>query len=227
MASNRRRVLHSTPSRAGGACTGVETMFQTLESRQLLSVGSDVMGPLALPANESVVEWNGHHIRAITNSYVVTFSEALGNDSADLVTRRLAEAANGAVTGVRTFGNGRYAQLEATGLSLAQVGNAIDRVNSTLGFGRVMSLEPNATFGVSRVPNDPDYTKQWHLENTAQAAGNSGVGIFDADIDASTAWDSTIGTRNTVVGVIRIVGNPRHAEGRVWFQAHHPTEPER
>ncbi len=202
MASNRRRVLHSTPSRAGGACTGVETMFQTLESRQLLSVESSVMGPLALPANESVVEWNGHHIRAISNSYVVTFSEALGSDAADLVSRRLAAAANAAVTGVRTFGNGRYAQLDATGLSLSQVGEAINSVNANLGFGRVMSVEPNATFDVTRVPNDPDYTKQWHLENTGQAAGGSGLGVFDADIDASTAWDSTIGTRDTVVGVI-------------------------
>ncbi|WNJ20317.1 GEVED domain-containing protein [Pontibacter sp. G13] len=37
-------------------------------------------------------------------------------------------------------------------------------------------------------PNDPDFPQQWALENTGQSGGS-----FDADIDATEAWDITTG----------------------------------
>ena len=161
----------------------MDSMFQTLESRQLLSVDSAVMGPQPLPAGQSVVEWNGHHVQAVINSFVVTFDSAMGNDSADLVTRRLAAAAGGTVTAVRAFGQGRYVQLDATGLDAASMNSAIRQVNTSMSVGRVLGVDPNATFEPSRVPNDVDYTKQWHLENTGQSAAGSGNGLFNADIN--------------------------------------------
>jgi len=42
------------------------------------------------------------------------------------------------------------------------------------------------------VPNDSYFSNQWGLENTGQTI-NGVTGLMDADIDASTAWDKTLG----------------------------------
>ena len=202
MASNRRRVVQSHRTSSSGFRSGAADFFSSLESRQLLSVDQSAIGSTPLASNEALVDWHGSQIRSIANSYVLTFDNALGNDIAESLARQLTVAAGGAVTSVRPFGQGRYAQLDATGLTASGVDRAIALLNNALGGQVVQGVEPNASYTLSRVPNDPDYTKQWHLENTGQIAGGSGLGLFDADIDASAAWDSTIGDRNVVVGVI-------------------------
>jgi subtilisin family serine protease len=56
-------------------------------------------------------------------------------------------------------------------------------------------------FVVERVlrytPNDPNYTKQWHLHST----GQSGAKV-DADVDAPEAWDIQKGATSVVVAII-------------------------
>ena len=51
------------------------------------------------------------------------------------------------------------------------------------------------------VPDDTFYTIQWALENTGTNPPD-GVGTADADIDATTAWDFTIGDSGTVIAII-------------------------
>ena len=46
------------------------------------------------------------------------------------------------------------------------------------------------------IPNDPDFSKLWGLNNTGQNGG-----LVDADIDAPEAWEVSIGS-GIVVGVI-------------------------
>ena len=51
----------------------------------------------------------------------------------------------------------------------------------------VVSAEPNITFTPDATPDDPEFYRQWHLENTGQTVGQPGVP--GADIAALEAWD--------------------------------------
>ena len=58
-----------------------------------------------------------------------------------------------------------------------------------------------------KTPNDPYYSIQWSLENTAQMYPESGrynhpPGKYDSDIDAPEAWDIFTGSAEVVVAVI-------------------------
>src|SRR5215207_4371239 len=52
-----------------------------------------------------------------------------------------------------------------------------------------------------RYPNDPLFTSLWALYNTGQnvVGGGGGAGF---DIDARTAWSTTVGSRNQVVAIL-------------------------
>jgi len=61
----------------------------------------------------------------------------------------------------------------------------------------VAYIEPNHIVSTNTtVPNDPQFTQLWGLNNTGQTGGTA-----DADIDAPEAWDIETGN-NVVVGVI-------------------------
>jgi len=46
-------------------------------------------------------------------------------------------------------------------------------------------------------PNDPEFRRQWHLENNGIAGGR-----VDADVDASAAWDLERGNRSTIISIV-------------------------
>jgi subtilisin family serine protease len=56
-------------------------------------------------------------------------------------------------------------------------------------------------------PSDPDFADQWALENTGQVAGTA-----DADIDALSAWQRTVGSGDVVVAVIDSGADYEHAD---------------
>jgi len=51
------------------------------------------------------------------------------------------------------------------------------------------------------LPDDPDFPKLWGLHNTGQSVNNE-TGTFDADIDATDAWDITMGNPNVIIAII-------------------------
>lgn len=57
--------------------------------------------------------------------------------------------------------------------------------------------QPDYRIAIARVANDPSVGSLWALNNDGQ---NNGT--VDADIDAPEAWDTTTGTRRTIVAVI-------------------------
>ncbi len=61
--------------------------------------------------------------------------------------------------------------------------------------------------GVLMAPNDPDFDKQWALENIGQAV-NGVNGIPGSDIKAQAAWDLHAGARPVIVAIIGAGVNP-------------------
>ena len=61
----------------------------------------------------------------------------------------------------------------------------------------VLYAEPNYTVRVESIPNDPDYSLLWGLNNTGQTGGTPG-----ADIDAPGAWDFSTGSGGMIVAVV-------------------------
>lgn len=52
--------------------------------------------------------------------------------------------------------------------------------------------EPNAYYQPQRVPNDPQFPQQWHLDDP----------VNNADINAPQAWDLQTGSRNVIVALL-------------------------
>src|SRR4051794_33043833 len=65
----------------------------------------------------------------------------------------------------------------------------------------VAYAEPDVRRTSFATANDPYFTLLWGLRNTGQTVGGT-PGTADADIDADLAWDTTIGSRDVVVGVV-------------------------
>jgi serine protease len=61
----------------------------------------------------------------------------------------------------------------------------------------VAYAEPNYLRYISATPNDPRFAETWGLNNTGQTGGTA-----DADIDATEAWDNSVGSSDIVVGVV-------------------------
>jgi hypothetical protein len=72
----------------------------------------------------------------------------------------------------------------------------------------------------STIPNDANFTQQWHHNNTGQTGGTA-----DADIDSDLAWDITTGgqtaTNDDIVVCLIESGNLDHNDltGNRWFNA--------
>src|SRR5262245_11279582 len=61
--------------------------------------------------------------------------------------------------------------------------------------GQAGALVPQAW--VALLPNDPSFSSQYGLNNTGQTGGR-----VDADIDAPAAWNVSVGSLSTVVGLV-------------------------
>ncbi len=69
----------------------------------------------------------------------------------------------------------------------------------------VLYAEPNCISFTCSIPNDENFSRQWHLHNTGQVVSwhdRHYYGIQDADIDAPEAWDITIGSPDVVIAII-------------------------
>jgi subtilisin family serine protease len=65
----------------------------------------------------------------------------------------------------------------------------------------VRYAQPNFIYHVDgtqdTIPNDPNYSLQWHLNNTGQLGGTPGD-----DVDAQKAWDTSTGSSDVIAAVI-------------------------
>ncbi len=72
--------------------------------------------------------------------------------------------------------------------------------------------EPNYILSIAAIPNDPQFSQLWGMNNTGQTGG-----VPDADIDAPEAWDIQKGT-NVVIAVVDTGVDYNHADLRtnIW-----------
>ena len=77
----------------------------------------------------------------------------------------------------------------------------------------VKSVSPDYIHQLDSTPNDPDFSKLWGLHNTGQTGGTT-----DADIDATEAWEASIGSANIVTAVFDTGIDYRHSDlkANVW-----------
>jgi len=76
--------------------------------------------------------------------------------------------------------------------------------------------ELNYTASIESIPNDPDFSLQWALNNTGQSGGTAG-----ADIEAPGAWDIYTGNQKTVVAVLDTGVDYRHRDiiNNMWINS--------
>ena len=81
----------------------------------------------------------------------------------------------------------------------------------------VLYAEPNYIFYADNTPNDPRFGELWGLLNIGQTIGGI-IGTPGADVGAPRAWDSALGSRNMVVGVVDTGIDYSHPDlaGNVW-----------
>ena len=83
-------------------------------------------------------------------------------------------------------------------LVTAQTGTDPKAVDAVLSSNpNVALVESNAVVTASQIPNDPDFSFQWDMQNTGQTGGTPG-----ADINATAAWNLSTGSGQVVVAVI-------------------------
>ncbi len=173
--SRDRRPASETPS------------FENLEQRVLLSGD----GPDA-----GTIMWRGAEIEASRNSFVVTFSEVFEDSRAEAAVEFLTDRLGVELTNFERLGFGFSARVD--------VGSRVrpSRVDRLLNeFAWLDGFDPNFTYQVDRVPNDPFFSEQWQLENTGQIVGGQ-AGVVGADSNLLKAWDVTTGSIDSIVAVI-------------------------
>ena len=101
--------------------------------------------------------------------------------------------------------------LEVQGVADKQI--LIDLVQNLRKNAAIEWAEPNFRRYPNRTPNDPQFSDQWHLNNTGQTGGTAG-----ADISAPQAWDITSGTQSVVVAILDTGVEYTHPdlEGNMW-----------
>ncbi|TJY42751.1 hypothetical protein E5161_07880 [Cohnella pontilimi] len=75
----------------------------------------------------------------------------------------------------------------------------------------VVYAQPNYIVHADQVPNDPNFTQLWGLDNTGQTIGTS-VGTPNVDINAPEAWDISKGSSSLIVAVIDTGVDINHPE---------------
>jgi len=77
----------------------------------------------------------------------------------------------------------------------------------------VLYAEPNYIVHAYNLPNDPQFSQQWNLQNTGQNGG-----VLGADIRAAEAWNLTTGSSSVVVAVIDSGADYTHPDlaSQIW-----------
>lgn len=173
-------------------------LVESLEGRLFLSgdpwsLTSASGAPLGSP---TTMQWGGVTIDVAAGSWVLSFGQQLGTQVAATTARAIAAELGVTADMAYGIGRGQWAALRTTGIVTP---DAIARAQAK--FPILTSIVPDRISKVERVPNDPQFVNQYTYQNLGQnIAGQNGV--VDADIDATDAWDKTIGSKDVLIAII-------------------------
>ncbi len=172
---------------------GWATGLERLEERVVLSA---TLTPADLRPNEALIRWGAtDNLPVIAGSYIITFQDYQGAAQAELLAREMATRLGVNADSFASLGRGGWATFRTDDYVAA---DSVSRVLRDM--PGVLGFEPDTLKQLNRVPNDARFADQWWLNNTGQLIGN--LGTPGADIGAVAAWDTTIGSRDVVVGII-------------------------
>jgi len=87
----------------------------------------------------------------------------------------------------------------ASGLAVIRLPEGTSVTDAFIQFNKssnVLYAEPNYKYKLFLIPNDPNFSNLWGLDNTGQTGGTE-----DADIDAPEAWDIQTGKSDIIVAI--------------------------
>ncbi len=174
----------------------VRDVMNLIRSRQPIGSATDAPTPnaaavLSAPATD-----------AVPGEYLMRFNslrlDFLQRQSIELqgMSRSALSSAIEDVLGVAMFEETRRGGVRAA-RTYEEGGLDREFAESLLATGLLDYIEPNWTYTIDAVPNDPDFGVLWGLDNTGQNGGYA-----DIDIDAPEAWDIGVGDPNIVVAVM-------------------------
>lgn len=170
-------------------------LIEHLEGRALLSSSSvqDLLGPV-IPGYSEIVEWYGSPLKVKSGSWLISMDGYVGNQVAEGLALRVAAELGVTAESVRSIARGRWAELTTKGNVTEAAVRAIE--NRIPG---VTAISPNRLYDIERTPNDSGFPAQWWAQNTGQFIGRAGTP--GADIHATQAWETTVGSRSVIIGV--------------------------
>lgn len=140
--------------------------------------------------------WHGVEVDVAAGSWVLSFDQQLGMGVAATTTKAIAAELGVSADMAYGIGRGRWAALRTTGIVTE---DAIARALAK--FPMLKGIEPDRISHTEQVPNDPQFVNQYTYQNVGQnIAGQNGV--IDADIDATDAWDKTVGSQDVLIAII-------------------------
>jgi subtilisin family serine protease len=156
-----------------------------LESLEQRAMMADMSSEASDPRIVSL-EWQGHQIEALRDSYIVQMPKTITSTGASEY--RSVESTIAAGWLSRPIGGGFY--------EVAAPGSSVEQVSSWARAIGAESLSPNAIFrpqAIRREPNDVLYQSRalWGLDNSK-----------DTDIDAPEAWAMQTGSKDIIVAVM-------------------------
>jgi len=83
----------------------------------------------------------------------------------------------------------------------------------------VLYAEPDYIWEINRLPNDPEFWRQWGFSNTGQVYWEGKpAGVSGADGKVASAWDITTGLKDTIVAVLDTGIDYTHPDlsGNMW-----------
>ena len=180
----RRNSSSITKRRSGLRRLAVEP----LEKRLLLSATVGSTEPLAEPdvvVGEIIVGFEGDFVTAYQQDGIVALEEAVNTIVGDSVLTQPTILAD------------HIASL-STRWIVSEPAAVVDLVSELAASPDIAFAEPNfVILETATVPDDPQFTNLWSLNNTGQTGGT-----VDSDIDAPEAWERTTGAADIVVGLI-------------------------
>ena len=190
-----------------------ESHVEMLEPRLLMD-STSLLSSMVASGQAVATTWQGHSTYMVPGHWIVSASGV--TDGANMLRARMlasdAQDANDpgtpdVVIGEALGSDGLFRLEAPPSATYEQVLQAVD------GMPGFEYVEPDFLVWSDSIPNDPQFSSLYGLNNTGQSSGT-----IDADIDAPEAWNIDAGHGNVVVGVIDTGADYNHTDlaANIW-----------